>query len=46
MFVEWVTAGVGFGISAFFAVFAFAVCAGIAVGMVALIASVLQGGDK
>ena len=41
MFVEWVTAGVGCGISAFFAV-----CAGIAVGMVALIASVLQGGNE
>lgn len=44
MFAEWVTVGVAFGIKAFFAVFVFVLCAGLALGFLALLARII-GGD-
>lgn len=45
MFSEWVTVGVAFGIKAFFALFVFALCAGVALGLMALLARILGGAE-
>ena len=44
-FVEWVAAGAAFGIKAFFAVFVFLLCAGVVLGLLALLGWAL-GGDE
>lgn len=46
MFGEWVTRGVGIGVTIFFSVFALLVCCGIVVGLCALFAGVLREDDR
>ena len=44
-FAEWVAAGAAFGIKAFFAVVVFLLCAGVVLGVLALLGSVFGGND-
>ncbi len=44
-FAEWVATGAAFGIKAFFAVFVFLLCAGVVLGLLALLGQLL-GGDE
>ena len=46
MFSEWVSAGAIFGVKAFFAICAFALCAAAVVGVIAMIAAIFEAGGK
>lgn len=42
-FAEWVTVGAAIGIKAFFAAFAFLVCAGVVLGLMTVLIRILGG---
>ena len=46
MFAKWVAAGAAFGIKAFFAVFVFALCCGVILGLFTFLAGRFGGDDE
>ena len=44
MFIEWVSAGAIFGVKAFFAIIAFALCAAAVLGVIMMVTAIVKAG--